>query len=237
MKPEKQRNTKEQKTKNETYKKHNNPTNGKKTQQPTKVWQFTQDDVQESDLIDTDDLLDDLDLKKPTLVDKFDCGTSSSGKKKACKNCSCGLADELENEAVDKQKKNVETVKSSCGSCYLGDAFRCASCPYLGMPAFKPGEKVAMGASGGKDSTVLMHVMSTLNQRYNYGLNLELVSVDEGISGYRDDSLETVKLNSSTYNLPLTIVSYKDLYGWTMDEIVKVIGLTNNCTFCGVFRR
>jgi len=37
--------------------------------------------------------------------------------------------------------------------------------------------------------------------------------------------------------VPLTIVSYKDLYGWTMDEIVKVIGLTNNCTFCGVFRR
>jgi cytoplasmic tRNA 2-thiolation protein 1 len=61
--------------------------------------------------------------------------------------------------------------------------------------------------------------------------------VDEGIAGYRDDSLETVKLNSSTYNLPLTIVSYKDIYGWTMDEIVKVIGLTNNCTFCGVFRR
>ena len=64
-----------------------------------------------------------------------------------------------------------------------------------------------------------------------------MVSVDEGIAGYRDDSLETVKLNSSTYNLPLTIVSYKDIYGWTMDEIVKVIGLTNNCTFCGVFRR
>ena len=94
-----------------------------------------------------------------------------------------------------------------------------------------------MGASGGKDSTVLMHVMCVLNQRYNYGLNLELVSVDEGITGYRDDSLETVKLNQITYNIPLTIVSYQELYGWTMDEIVKLIGLNNNCTYCGVFRR
>ncbi|KAJ6682532.1 ATPASES OF THE PP SUPERFAMILY-RELATED [Salix koriyanagi] len=38
-------------------------------------------------------------------------------------------------------------------------------------------------------------------------------------------------------NFRLKIVSYKDLYGWTMDEIVKTIGLKNNCTFCGVFRR
>ena len=32
-------------------------------------------------------------------------------------------------------------------------------------------------------------------------------------------------------------MSYQDLYGWTMDKIVKEIGLKNNCTFCGVFRR
>ena len=102
---------------------------------------------------------------------------------------------------------------------------------------FKAGEKVAVAASGGKDSTVLAHVMCLLNKRYNYGLDLFLLSVDEGITGYRDDSLETVKKNQKTYELPLKIVSYKDLYGWTMDEIVKEIGMTNNCTFCGVFRR
>lgn len=45
------------------------------------------------------------------------------------------------------------------------------------------------------DSTVLAYVLSELNGRHNYGLDLFLLSVDEGITGYRDDSLETVKRN------------------------------------------
>ncbi|CAG5011605.1 unnamed protein product [Parnassius apollo] len=102
---------------------------------------------------------------------------------------------------------------------------------------FNSGDSVAVAASGGKDSTVLAHVLKTLNQRYNYGLNLMLLSIDEGITGYRDDSLETVKQNRDDYEMPLKILSYKDLYGWTMDEIVAQIGRKNNCTFCGVFRR
>ncbi|KAN0097809.1 hypothetical protein V8E55_002255 [Tylopilus felleus] len=102
---------------------------------------------------------------------------------------------------------------------------------------FKPGDKVAIGASGGKDSTVLAYVMKTLNDRYNYGLDLYLLSIDEGITGYRDDSLETVKRNQQQYNLPLKILTYEELYGWSMDAIVSEIGKKNNCTFCGVFRR
>ena len=57
------------------------------------------------------------------------------------------------------------------------------------------------------------------------------------LAGYRDDSLETVKRNEQQYGIPLRILSYKELYGWTMDEIVAAIGHRNNCTFCGVFRR
>lgn len=116
-------------------------------QENVKVWKFSADDINEDDLINTDDLLDDLDLKKPE-VQVRDCGTGSDGKKKACKNCVCGLAEELESEASGEIKKNQASApKSSCGSCFLGDAFRCASCPYLGMPAFKPGEKVSIGES------------------------------------------------------------------------------------------
>lgn len=116
---------------------------------------------------------------------------------------------------------------------------------------FRQGERVAIGASGGKDSTVLAYVMKvvwfnqcesffilqTLNERHNYGLDLVLLSIDEGIRGYRDDSLKAVERNRVEYQLPLMIVSYKELYGWTMDDIVAKIGKKNNCTFCGVFRR
>uniref|UniRef100_A0A224XTN0 Cytoplasmic tRNA 2-thiolation protein 1 n=1 Tax=Panstrongylus lignarius TaxID=156445 RepID=A0A224XTN0_9HEMI len=102
---------------------------------------------------------------------------------------------------------------------------------------FKRGDLVAVAASGGKDSTVLAYVLKLLNEKYDYGLKLILLSIDEGITGYRDDSLETVKQNRDDYAMPLKVLSYEDLYGWTMDAIVAQIGKKNNCTFCGVFRR
>lgn len=79
--------------------------------------------------------------------------------------------------------------------------------------------------------------MKTLNERYDYGLQLCLLSIDEGIKGYRDDSLETVKRNAVQYDMPLEIVGYGELYGWTMDQVVAQVGKKGNCTYCGVFRR
>ncbi|CAF0795602.1 unnamed protein product [Rotaria sp. Silwood1] len=102
-----------------------------------KTWTVEDDD---DDIIDTNDLLDDKDRKKPD-VKSYDCGTKSSGDRKACKNCTCGLAQEVEHEEHTKAQENV---KSSCGNCYLGDAFRCTGCPARGLPPFKPGERVTL---------------------------------------------------------------------------------------------
>ncbi|KAF0299981.1 Anamorsin [Amphibalanus amphitrite] len=104
------------------------------------VWTLSGQDALDDDLdlVDEDELLDEEDKLKPDPASLRVCGTT--GKRKACKDCSCGLAEEL---SAGKQPV-TKSVTSSCGSCYLGDAFRCASCPYLGMPAFKPGEKIQL---------------------------------------------------------------------------------------------
>ncbi|XP_014090322.1 cytoplasmic tRNA 2-thiolation protein 1 [Bactrocera oleae] len=133
--------------------------------------------------------------------------------------------------------KRPKTSDALCKECFFA-AFE-AEIHYtiVTNKLFKKGEKIAVAASGGKDSTVLAYVLKILNDRYDYGLQLILLSIDEGITGYRDDSLETVKKNRDDYQMPLKILSYDELYGWTMDRIVGQIGRSNNCTFCGVFRR
>ena len=71
-------------------------------------------------------------LTNDTIEDKLvsDCST----KPRACKNCSCGRKEVEDGMDEEELARIIATgqVKSECGSCYLGDAFRCASCPYRG---------------------------------------------------------------------------------------------------------
>lgn len=92
-----------------------------------------------SSTINPESLLKEEDKVKPD-TSKYDCGVDLGKKRQACKGCSCGLAEELEEGAKDKIKENIDSGKSkpSCGSCYLGDAFRCATCPFAGKAAFDP---------------------------------------------------------------------------------------------------
>ena len=89
-------------------------------------------------MIDEDNLLSDDILAPPPAMGERTANTDDCAGRKPCDNCTCGRADA---EAAGGAMNNENAPSSSCGKCHLGDAFRCASCPYLGKPAFKPGEE------------------------------------------------------------------------------------------------
>lgn len=131
------------------------------------------------------------------------------------------------------------TKEKTCIKCFISNFEQDIHKYIIKSKMFEKGDKVAICVSGGKDSTVLAHILNKLNKEYNYKIKLELLSIDEGIKGYRDDSLEIVKQNQLDYNLSLKILSYKTLFNTSMDEIMKNKNNIKNksCSFCGVFRR
>ncbi|KAI5184628.1 cytoplasmic tRNA 2-thiolation protein 1 [Nematocida homosporus] len=124
-----------------------------------------------------------------------------------------------------------------CKVCFLAAIEMEVHQTVLETDMFKGVRTLVVGVSGGKDSTVLASILALLNQRYEYGLDLKLLCIDEGIAGYRDKSIAVVKQNEQDLGLPLLITSYQEKFKISMDGVVAQIGRKNNCTYCGVFRR
>ena len=101
------------------------------------------------------------------------------------------------------------------------------------------GETVAVGVSGGKDSLSLLYVLKKLFERHDNGSRLVAVTIDEGIKGYRDESLQIVSDFCSQLGVESTVLDYKSLFGVDMDEAMTLrpSEKMSSCSMCGTFRR
>lgn len=73
-----------------------------------------------------------------------------------------------------------------------------------------------------------------------------VISVDEGIEGYRPVTLREAEKHTKELGLEHVVKSFRDVYGVTLDEIVRTLGgcggdkgsnTFSPCTYCGVLRR
>ena len=98
----------------------------------------------------------------------------------------------------------------------------------------KEGDRIAVAVSGGKDSTALLLCLHTILA--GRGVQLVAVTVDEGIAGYRDDTLKVAKEIAERLGIEQQIVSFRGEFGLDLDEMVQGKDVAP-CTFCGVFRK
>ncbi|MBU2565898.1 MAG: TIGR00269 family protein [Candidatus Thermoplasmatota archaeon] len=92
--------------------------------------------------------------------------------------------------------------------------------------------KIAVGVSGGKDSTVALYILKKFFGKRK-DITIEAVTVDEGIKGYRENSIKVVKKICEEWDVRYHVIGFKGQIGYSMDEIKQKF----MCSYCGVFRR
>ena len=97
------------------------------------------------------------------------------------------------------------------------------------------GDKIAVAVSGGKDSCVMLHMLHRISK--SLPITLFAITIDEGICDYREFSLETAKQECRKLGIPLHVVSFKEEFGRSLDELLKKKGEERSCSYCGVMRR
>ena len=100
----------------------------------------------------------------------------------------------------------------------------------------RSGGTIAVAVSGGKDSMVTLSLIhEVFGDRPD--IDIQCITIDEGIEGYRDESIDIVKDLCKKINVKYNQASFKDSFDLTMDKVAPLSGDSSPCTYCGVFRR
>lgn len=137
-----------------------------------------------------------------------------------------------------------------CGTCFNKWIITTVKKTIKQKNMFERNDRIIVGLSGGKDSTVLLDVLAKIEGKYP--TEIIAVCIDEGINGYRDDGLPIAEMNAKRLDIEFHMFSFKDLFGYSLDEIVSRSRTLQNdlpptrankliqhgaCSYCGVFRR
>jgi uncharacterized protein (TIGR00269 family) len=96
------------------------------------------------------------------------------------------------------------------------------------------GDSIAVAMSGGKDSSALLHFLTTqFGERRD--LTITALTIDEGICGYRDPGI--ARRIAESMGVSWHAGSFQEAFGLTIDDIVRMKGDTLSCSYCGVLRR
>jgi len=144
------------------------------------------------------------------------------------------ICDKCENQAVYTRKYSGQKL---CSPCFSNSIVKKTAKTISKYNMIQNDDLVAVAVSGGKDSLVLLKIIHEMTLTHNF--RIKVITIDEGITGYRDEALEIVKKFCGELNVEHKVYSYKDLFELTLDEALELREneKTSSCSICGTLRR
>lgn len=142
--------------------------------------------------------------------------------------------DRCENQAAYTRKYSGEKL---CSQCFSNSILRKTAKTISKYKMIKNNELIAVAVSGGKDSLALLKIMHNMSSTHNF--KIKVITIDEGIPGYRNEALEIVKKFCNELSVEYKVYSYKDLFELTLDDALQLREneKTSSCSICGTLRR
>ncbi|MCE2498384.1 MAG: adenine nucleotide alpha hydrolase family protein [Nitrosopumilaceae archaeon] len=133
--------------------------------------------------------------------------------------------------------------QSLCTGCFRHSISRKVAKTVSKYDMIRDGGRVAVAVSGGKDSLALLQIMHEMSQRHNF--EIDVITIDEGIPGYRDEALGIVSDVCGSLGVGHRVYAYKDLFEVSLDEALGMRQPQNrqgargmsSCSICGTLRR
>ncbi len=132
-----------------------------------------------------------------------------------------------------------------CKTCFVEYFEKRARATIRNFNMLDVGDKIAVGLSGGKDSSSLLYFLKNFSEKRR--TEILAMTIDVGINDeYGSSTLNNAKEVCQKLGIEHHIYSFKDEFGMTIDEIhLKICNNKNNkfggseglCTYCGVLRR
>jgi len=125
-----------------------------------------------------------------------------------------------------------------CKQCFIEDVVERVRREVKRWDMVNPNDNVLLAVSGGKDSFVLLDIMSMIHDPSKQ----VALSIVEGIEGYnREEDIEKMRKYAKERGVDFIKVSLKEFIGASLDELVarswgKGLNISP-CTYCGTLRR
>jgi uncharacterized protein (TIGR00269 family) len=128
-----------------------------------------------------------------------------------------------------------------CVDCFIKSIEKNISTTISKYKMLNPQDTIVVAISGGKDSLALLYNLYSIQKSHYRSKKIIALTIDEGISGYRDRSLIYAKKFCSEYQIEHKILSFKEIFGKSLDEIVSIKRNSTNhqyaCNYCAALRR